>query len=51
MYRTKRRVVQGNLDLALSEQVRPGAKRKLSYVDGPGAASAILLPWQVGAQR
>src|ERR1700726_2189345 len=30
VYRTKRRFVEGNLDLALSEEPRPGAERKLS---------------------
>jgi hypothetical protein len=29
VYRTKRRFVEGNLDLALSEEARPGAARKL----------------------
>ena len=30
VYRTKRRFVEGNLELALSEEPRPGAARKLS---------------------
>src|SRR5215210_1732986 len=30
VYRTKHRFVEGNLDRALSEEPRPGAKRKLS---------------------
>jgi transposase len=30
VYRTKRRFVQGNVELALSEEPRPGVKRKLS---------------------
>jgi transposase len=38
LYRTKRRFVEGNLDLALSEEVRPGASRKLS-----GKATALLV--------
>ncbi len=38
VYRTKRRFVQGNLDLALSEQARPGASRKLS-----GKETALLV--------
>jgi transposase len=38
VYRTKRRFVQGNLDLALSEEVRPGASRKLS-----GKETALLV--------
>ena len=38
VYRTKRRFVEGNLDLALSEEVRPGAVRKLS-----GKETALLV--------
>jgi transposase len=38
VYRTKRRFVQGNLDLALSEEARPGATRKLS-----GKETALLI--------
>src|SRR6201995_5235623 len=38
VYRTKRRFVQGNLDLALSEEARPGAARKLS-----GKETALLV--------
>jgi transposase len=38
VYRTKRRFVQGNLDLALSEEARPGASRKLS-----GKETALLV--------
>src|SRR3569623_1750050 len=38
VYRTRRRVVEGNLDLALSEEARPGAERKLS-----GKATALLV--------
>jgi transposase len=30
VYRTKRRFVEGNLERALSEEPRPGAKRKLT---------------------
>src|SRR4029078_2821701 len=30
VYRTKRRFVEGNLELALSEEPRPGAQRKLT---------------------
>jgi transposase len=37
-YRTKRRFVEGNLDLALSEEARPGATRKLS-----GKETALLV--------
>jgi transposase len=38
VYRTKRRFVQGNLELALSEEARPGASRKLS-----GKETALLV--------
>jgi len=38
VYRTKRRFVEGNLDLALSEEARPGAGRKLS-----GKETALLV--------
>jgi transposase len=38
VYRTKRRFVEGNLDLALSEAARPGAARKLS-----GKETALLI--------
>jgi transposase len=38
VYRTKRRFVEGNLELALSEGTRPGAPRKLS-----GKETALLV--------
>src|ERR1700686_4437105 len=38
VYRTKQRFVEGNLDLALSEEARPGAARKLS-----GREAALLV--------
>ena len=38
VYRTKRRFVAGNLELALSEETRPGAPRKLS-----GKETAVLV--------
>jgi transposase len=38
IYRTKRRFVEGNLDRALSEEVRPGAERKLT-----GKEEALLV--------
>jgi transposase len=38
LYRTKRRFVEGNLELALSEETRPGAPRKLS-----GKETALLV--------
>ena len=39
VYRTKRRLVMGNLEGALSEEPRPGAVRKLS-----GKEEALLIP-------
>ena len=38
VYRTKRRFVEGNLELALAEAPRPGAQRKLS-----GKEEALLM--------
>ena len=38
VYRTKRRFVEGNIELALSEEPRPGAVRKLS-----GKETALLV--------
>ena len=38
VYRTKRRFVEGNLELALSEEARPGAARKLT-----GKETALLV--------
>ena len=38
VYRTKRRFVEGNLDLALSEETRPGSGRKLT-----GKEEALLI--------
>src|SRR5436190_12432010 len=38
VYRTKRRFVEGNLEKALSEEPRPGAKRKLT-----GQEEALLV--------
>jgi len=38
VYRTKRRFVEGNLELALSEEARPGAERKLT-----GKQEALLI--------
>ena len=38
VYRTKRRFVEGNLERALSEESRPGAKRKLT-----GKEEALLV--------
>lgn len=38
VYRTKRRFVEGNLELALSDATRPGAPRKLS-----GKETALLV--------
>ena len=38
VYRTKRLFVEGNLELALSEEPRPGAERKLT-----GKEEAVLV--------
>src|SRR5215831_3211093 len=38
VYRTKRRLVEGNLELALSEELRPGSGRKLT-----GKEEALLI--------
>ena len=38
VYRTKRRLVEGNLERALSEEPRPGAERKLT-----GKQEALLV--------
>jgi transposase len=38
VYRTRRRFVEGTLELALSEEARPGAERKLS-----GKETALLV--------
>jgi transposase len=38
IYRTKRRLVEGNLEAALAEEARPGARRKLS-----GKEEALLV--------
>ncbi|MGY4282621.1 hypothetical protein ACVWXO_001841 [Bradyrhizobium sp. LM2.7] len=38
VYRTKRRFVEGNLERALSEEMRPGAERKLT-----GKEEALLV--------
>jgi len=40
VYRTKRRFVEGNLERALSEELRPGAERKLT---GKEEASSSLI--------
>ena len=41
VYRTKRRFVEGNLDLALSEEARPGAARKLSGQEATVCSSPL----------
>jgi transposase len=46
VYRTKRRFVEGNLDLALSGEARPGAARKQS-----GKATALLVATACSARR
>ena len=48
IYRTKRRFVLGNLEAALSEEPRPGARRKLSGSRGTvrrPLAENELKPW------
>ena len=60
VYRTKRRFVEGNLELALSEETRPGAPRKLSGKvgrdtdgaarDEPRPRGKGLIPRVVGRQ-
>jgi len=47
VYRTKRRFVEGNLDLALSEETRPGSGRKLT---GKDEALLIATACSVSAQ-
>ena len=45
VYRTKRRFVEGNLERALSEEPRPGAKRKLTgKEEAPLVATACSTP-------
>ena len=44
VYRTKRRFVEGNLEMALSEQARPGAERKLSARSPCWSATACSNP-------
>jgi hypothetical protein len=46
VYRTKRRFVEGNLELALSDEPRPGATRKLS---GKERALLVAAPAHPGA--
>ena len=46
VYRTKRRFVEGNLELALVEAPRPGAQRKLS-----GKEEALLIATACSARR
>src|SRR5262250_3747661 len=40
VYRTKRRFVEGNLELALSEEARPGAARKPGVQQACGSRSS-----------
>ena len=49
VYRTKRRFVEGNLELALSEEPRPGAARKLSGKETALLGDGLLRP-AAGAQ-
>ena len=46
MYRTKRRFVEGNLERALSQESRPGAKRKLT-----GKEEALLVATACATRR
>ena len=48
VYRTKRRFVEGNLDLALSEEARPGAARKLSGKCPSGRIACIRIGYAGG---
>ena len=43
VYRTKRRFVEGNLELALSEEARPGAAR-VRQGDGVAGGDGLLEP-------
>src|SRR5437764_921040 len=49
VYRTKRRFVEGNLELALSEEGRPGAARKLSGKEQGAVGGHRLLQPTPGA--
>ena len=51
VYRTKRRFVEGNLELALSEEPRPGAARKLSGKGAGAAGGNRLLQAAAGRNR
>lgn len=44
VYRTKRRFVEGNLERALSEEMRPGAERKLTKEEALLVATACASP-------
>ena len=50
VYRTKRRFVEGNLELALSEEPRPGAGRKLSGKETALSGGDRLLEPAAGSQ-
>ena len=51
VYRTKRRFVEGNLELALSEEPRPGAEHKLtSKEEALLVATACVDPPEGGAR-
>src|ERR1700678_1949952 len=51
VYRTKRRFVEGNLDLALSEEARPGASRKLSGKEAALLVATVCSSPPEGANR
>jgi transposase len=44
VHRTKRRFVQGNLELALSEEVRPGKPQIVGQGDGVAGCHRLLQP-------
>ncbi len=44
VYRTKRRFVEGNLELALSEEARPGAFEAVRQGDGAAGGHRVLHP-------
>jgi hypothetical protein len=47
VYRTKRRFVLGNLEAALSEEPRPGAKRKLSGKEQANRMAGVSRPAKI----
>src|SRR3954454_12130274 len=51
VYRTKRRFVEGNLELALSEEARPRASRKLSGKETALLVAIACFPPPAGHKR